>query len=281
MLKQLLQGLIVGLANIIPGVSGGTMLVAMGLYDKMIHAVTHLRKEFKQSMKLLLPILIGAGIAIVIVSFVLGFLFESYPIQTNLLFCGLIVGSLPVIVGKIKGVPVSIGKILAFVIFFAIVVGMALMGEASGSARDISLNVMEVVKLFGVGVVAAATMVVPGVSGSMMLILMGYYDVILNTISRCVKSLAAFDIPALLHDVGILIPFGIGVIVGIFAIAKIIEFIFQRAEVYAYCAIMGLIVASPIAILWKTDWSGFSIVSILTGAVTFAVGWVIARKLGE
>ena len=68
MLKQVLQGMVVGIANIIPGVSGGTMMVAMGLYDRLIHAITHLKKEFKESMKLLIPIFIGAGIAIVALS---------------------------------------------------------------------------------------------------------------------------------------------------------------------------------------------------------------------
>lgn len=66
MLKQILQGMVVGIANIIPGVSGGTMMVAMGLYDHLIHAITHLKSEFKKSMKLLIPIFLGAGIAIVV-----------------------------------------------------------------------------------------------------------------------------------------------------------------------------------------------------------------------
>ena len=68
MLKQILQGMVVGIANIIPGVSGGTMMVAMGLYDHLIHAITHLKSEFKKSMKLLIPIFLGAGIAIVVLS---------------------------------------------------------------------------------------------------------------------------------------------------------------------------------------------------------------------
>ena len=62
MIKQILQGMVVGIANIIPGVSGGTMMVAMGLYDRLIHAITHLKSEFKDSMKLLIPIFAGAGI---------------------------------------------------------------------------------------------------------------------------------------------------------------------------------------------------------------------------
>ena len=77
MIKKLLQGMVVGIANIIPGVSGGTMMVAMGLYDKLIHAITHLKSEFKNSMKLLIPIFIGAGAAIVILSRLFEFLLEN------------------------------------------------------------------------------------------------------------------------------------------------------------------------------------------------------------
>lgn len=280
MLKQLLQGGIVGIANIIPGVSGGTMMVAMGLYDKLIHALTHLRKEFKESMKILLPVLIGAGLAIVILSKVLTFLLETYPIQTNLLFCGLIAGSLPFILKKVQGHSITVGKMIPFFIFFAIVIAMALLGETSKEAADVTFGVVNVLKLFGVGIIAAATMVIPGVSGSMMLMLLGYYEVILSAISNLINALLAFDMQEILVGVGILAPAGIGMVVGIFVIAKIIEIIFAKAEAHAYYAILGLIIASPIAILYKTDWSGLSILPVVTGIVTFAAGWFVASKLG-
>ena len=280
MIKKLLQGMVVGIANIIPGVSGGTMMVAMGLYDRLIHAITHLKSEFKESMKLLIPIFVGAGLAIVALSRLFEFLLDVYPIQTNLAFCGLIAGSLPFILKKVKGHPVSGGKIAAFVIFFAIVVLMAVMGETGGNAADVSFGVVNVIKLLCVGIIAAATMVIPGVSGSMMLMLMGYYDTILRSINNFIDALAAFDIAEILVQCGILIPFGIGVILGIFLIAKLIEFIFSKAEIHAYYAILGLIIASPIAILLKTDWSGFSVPALLVGIVTFAAGWFAASKLG-
>lgn len=126
--------MVVGIANIIPGVSGGTMMVAMGLYDKLIHAITHLKSEFKNSMKLLIPIFIGAGAAIVILSRLFEFLLENYPIPTNFAFCGLIAGSLPFIFNKVKGHSVSTGKISAFLIFFGIVILMALLGDTNGKS---------------------------------------------------------------------------------------------------------------------------------------------------
>lgn len=280
MIKKILQGMVVGIANIIPGVSGGTMMVAMGLYDKLIHAITHLKSELKESIKLLVPIFLGAGIAIVALSRLFEYLLTNYPIPTNFAFCGLIAGSLPFIMKKVKGHAMSVGKGICFVIFFAVVILMAVMGETSGNAADVSFGLVNVVKLLGVGIIAAATMVIPGVSGSMMLMLLGYYDTILRTINLFIDALVAFDMQEILGQCGVLIPFGIGVVLGIFLIAKLIEFIFSKAEIHAYYAIIGLILASPIAILLKTDWSDFSVLMLLTGIITFVLGWFVSSKLG-
>ena len=157
---------------------------------------------------------------------------------------------------------------------------MAVLGESGGNAADVSFGFANVVKLFGVGVIAAATMVVPGVSGSMMLMLLGYYDTIIETINDFIDALIRFNMTEILRTFGILVPFGIGVVIGIFAIAKIIEFIFKKAEIHAYYGIIGLILASPIAILMKTDWSGVSVILIAVSVVTFAAGWFVASKLG-
>lgn len=280
MLKKILQGMVVGIANIIPGVSGGTMMVAMGLYDKLIHSITHLKSEFKESMKLLIPIFAGAGLAIVLLSRLFEFLLATYPIPTNFAFCGLIAGSLPFIFKKVKGHSVTVGKIIPFLIFFGIVIFMAVLGESGGNAADVSFGFLNVVKLFGVGVIAAATMVVPGVSGSMMLMLLGYYDTIIETINDLIDALIRFNMTEILRVFGILVPFGVGVVIGIFAIAKLIEFIFKKAEIHAYYGIIGLILASPIAILMKTDWSGVSILLVGISVITFVAGWFVASKLG-
>lgn len=280
MLKMILQGMAVGVANIIPGVSGGTMMVAMGLYDKLIHAITHLKSEFKKSLQLLIPIFAGVGIAVIALSRIFEFLLAEYPIPTNFAFCGLITGSLPFIFKKVEGKKITVGKIIPFLVFFAIVILMAVMGETSGNAADVSFTLVNVIKLLGIGVIAAATMVVPGVSGSMMLMLLGYYDTVLATINDFIDALLVFDMPELFRTVGILAPFGIGVVVGIFLIAKIIEFIFVKAETHAYFGIIGLIMASPIAILLNTDWTDFSFITLAISAVTFIAGWFVASKLG-
>lgn len=281
MIKNLLKGMVIGIANIIPGVSGGTMAVSMGIYDKLIHCLTHLFKEFKESIRFVAPILLGAGIALVGLSFVITPAFEYFPLQTNGLFIGLIVGGLPAVWKKVKGNSIKISYIIPFLLFFALVIGMAAMGETEGKAADLSLSLWSVIKLFLVGVLASATMVIPGVSGSMMLLVIGYYNPIVATIKEFVEALVAFNVPELLRCCGILVPMGIGIVIGIFAIAKVIEIIFEKFPMHAYWAIIGLIVASPFAILMVSELGVISLLNVLSSFAMAAVGVVIAMKLGD
>lgn len=280
-IKSILKGMVIGVANIIPGVSGGTMAVSMGIYDKLIHCVTHIMKEFKKSVKFLIPIGIGMVLALVGLSFVIEAAFEHFPAQTNLLFIGLIVGGLPAITKKINGQKIRFGYLVGAILFFALVVGLAAVGEGNGADADMTFNFINVLKFFGVGVIASATMVIPGVSGSMMLMLMGYYQPIIETISTFVKALVAFDVPVLLQCCGVLVPMGLGIVIGIVVIAKVIEIIFDKFPMYAYWAIIGLIVASPFAILLLSEFGTITVITVITSIVTFALGFFVAMKLGE
>ena len=283
MLKNILKGMVIGIANIIPGVSGGTMMVSMNIYDKLIHCITHLFSEFKKSVGFLLSIAIGMGIAIIASSFFLEELFAKVPIQTNMAFIGLILGGLPAIGKNVKGNKIKVGHIVAGLIFFVVVVGLAALGETEGNAADMTFNFINVIKLFVVGLIAAGTMVVPGVSGSIMLMLMGYYQPIFSTITDFISALVDLDMDGILQGFGVLVPAGIGVVVGIFLIAKLIEIIFSKFPLYAYWAIIGLIIASPVAIVLMnmTAFAVINVVSALTGLVALGVGFVIAMKLGE
>lgn len=281
MIKSILKGMVIGIANIVPGVSGGTMMVSMGIYDKLIHCITHLFSEFKKSVAFLFPIAIGMVIAVAGSAVGLSWLFEHFPIQTNLLFVGLILGGLPAIWKNVKGNSMKVGHIIAALLFFGMVVGLAAMGEAEGAAADLSFRLSSVLILFVVGVVAAATMVIPGVSGSMILMLMGFYHPVLNAIKDFVTACIHLDFNGILTGCGILIPFGLGVVAGVFGIAKLVEIIFEKHPMYAYWAIIGLIVASPIAILLMGTFPAVTVVSAVTGVIALAAGVMIAMKLGE
>jgi len=281
MLKNICKGMLIGIANIIPGVSGGTMAVSMGIYDRLISCISHPFKDFKNNLLFLIPIALGMGIAIIASAFGIDYLFETFPLQTNLLFIGLIMGSLPAIYGKVKAVTMRMGHILAAVIFFAVVVGMTMMNGSGGGYVNLEPTVSGIILLFLVGVLASATMVIPGVSGSMMLLLLGYYNPILDTIKAFFVALLGLNFFALFHTMLILAPFGMGVIVGMVAIAKIIEVVFERYPTYAYWGIIGLLLGSPVAILIVGTFDKITIMGIVTGIIALGCGLFISNKLGE
>lgn len=276
-----LRGMVIGIANVIPGVSGGTLMVSMGIYDKLILVLTHFIKRMKEAIALLVPIAIGMLLSIAIFAKIFSeILFPKFPLQTNLFFIGLIIGGIPVIYKKVKGNTIRLPQIIAFVLLFATVVGFSLVGEGGGSSADITFSVGNVLKLFGVGIIAAATMVIPGVSGSMIMMILGYYNTIIDTVNNFINALKSFDIPAMLDTFVVLIPFGIGVVVGAVAVAKLIEFMLNKFPLVTYWAIIGLIVASPFAIIFMMEIGTVGVVEIVTGLVLLVAGFFISMKLG-
>lgn len=280
-MKEFLKGIIIGIANIIPGVSGGTMAVSMGIYDKLISAITGLKREPKKSILTLLPYIVGAVVGIGALSFVVNGALGRYPLQTAGLFVGLILGGLPIIVKKVKGEKLGVIHIIAFLLFFALVTGMTFVTGSERVATDVDISAITMILLFFIGIIAAATMIIPGVSGSMVLMILGYYTIIINNISSFLKALTAFDVQALIHGFLIFIPFGLGILVGIGVVAKIIEILFAKAPVPTYYAILGLIIGSPIAILYKAGIATITLSSVLATIVTFAIGFCIAFFLGK
>lgn len=281
MVREFLKGILIGIANIIPGVSGGTMAVSLGVYDKIIRAITGFRKNFKQSILILLPYIIGAVAGIGVLSFVVRYALDTYPMQTSGLFIGLIIGGIPVLLRSVKGARLSIPNILVFLLFFFIVTSMAFLNGNEGSVTDITVNFGVVIQLFFIGVIASATMIIPGVSGSLVMMVLGFYGIIISNISNFISALAGRDIPALIHGFGILLPFGLGILAGIGLVAKLIEILFAKAPVLTYFAIFGLIFGSPIAIIYKTGITSISILGVLVTVVTFCIGYAISFFLGR
>lgn len=279
-IKDILKGVMIGIANAVPGVSGGTMMVSMGIYDKIIYAITHLFSEFKKSVKLLLPYLIGMVLGIVGLAFVIKFLFANFEFQTKLAFVGLIVGGLPLLFGKIKGKKKGLPHIVVFLLFFAAIIAMQVFG-GEGKAVELVVSPGCLIMLFIIGVIASATMVIPGVSGSMMLMILGYYSPIMGLVTELVKALAKRDTAALMHNCILIMPFGVGVVLGIFGVAKLIEFLMKKYEVLTYSAILGLVVSSPVVIMLGTSLGSLNVVSVLTGVVALIVGTGIAYKLSD
>ena len=281
-LRNILNGMIIGVANIIPGVSGGTMAVSLGIYDKLIASVTGLRKAWKKSLAFLVPILLGAGISVVLFAKLMEYLLDKQALPTGLTFIGLIFGGLPMLwkllsaekqkTGR-KGF--SVGNILSFLVFFGIAVALPLLKSHDSENAVLAFGVGNSVILFFLGILAAGTMVIPGVSGSMVLMILGYYYGVLNAVNGFLDALKALDFGTILSYASLLVPFGIGVLIGIVGIAKLIDFLLRRFAVSTYCGVFGLIVASPFGILYNTG-----VLKTKPSALPLLVGLVLCVLAG-
>lgn len=279
-LKDILKGVVIGVANAIPGVSGGTMMVSMGVYDDIIYCITHLFTQIKKSIMILLPYFIGMAVGIVGLAFSIKSLYANFPFQTSMVFIGLIIGGVPMLYEHVKKTSIKVGHILLFLLFFIAIIAMQYFG---GNGKDVvlSVDIVSIIKIFLIGILASATMVIPGVSGSMMLMILGYYNPIINAITDFVTALTDGDWNTVINICGSLVPFGIGVVIGIFIIAKIIELLLQHFESYTYCAILGLVISSPVVILMGTDMARVNIIAIITGIIALIAGALAAKQLGK
>ncbi|SFN91288.1 DUF368 domain-containing protein [Proteiniclasticum ruminis] len=277
----IIKGLFIGIANIIPGVSGGTMAVSVGAYDELIGAVNHVRKDWRKSAKTLAPYVIGAGIGIGLLSFVIEGAMATYPLATACLFLGLILGGVPTLWNKAKSYKVSWPEVLSFIIMAGTIVFMTFTKTSDGVSGPFSLDPISLFLLFVVGIIAAATMVIPGVSGSLVLILLGYYNRILETLSSFIRGVLSLNLQSTLDNFLPLLPFGIGVLLGIGLVAKLIEWLFERFPSITYAGIIGLVAASPVAIFHEISLASVTPLMILAAAIALAIGFYISMKLGE
>lgn len=281
----MMKGFVMGIANIIPGVSGGTLALTLGIYEDFIGAISHFFSKLKENIKFLLPIFIGMGLSILTMSNVISTSFDRFPIPTTLFFMGLVIGGIPMLVSKIKDSKEKkqVSSYIIALITFSIVMLMAfadqIFGSGIGEVSFKNMNILSYILLFVVGVIAAATMVIPGVSGSLVLMLLGYYLPIINV----VKELTHFK--NIFSNILIAGFFGIGILVGIVLIAKLIEYLLEKFEKKTYFGVLGFIIASvaaiPVSVYNELGNITFSISQILIGIIFLILGMIIGNKLGE
>ena len=278
---DVIKGALMGVANVIPGVSGGTIAVSTGVYEKMINAINNIRKDLKQSLKTLWPIILGMIIGIIGLAFIITYLLEKFPIPTTACFIGLVLGGVPTLYKKIKDEKIKWTHVVSFIFTLAIIIIPALIAVNTQAVSSVELSIGTFIILMLLGVISAAAMVIPGVSGSMILMMLGYYNLIISTIKNTVSSFVHIETSGMLEGIKIMIPFGIGVLLGIIIISKLISFILKKWPNASTWGILGLVCASPFAIIVKL---GFVVVSpemIIASIITFMLGYIISSKLGE
>jgi putative membrane protein len=246
-----LKGIVIGMANVIPGVSGGTLAVVFNIYDKFVNVITPNVKKLWASKKFLIPLLCGMAIGVLLFSKAVSFLYENFPVQTNFVFSGLILGSVPLIFGytKKRSGGKKIDALFVVTILLCVIFGFALIMifarlDGKFSEEKIARTILPPVsaklalRIFVAGILGAVVMIIPGISGSLIMLIMGVYTIVITSIP------ALFNPQTFMHALLLLLPNGIGVIIGLLCGAKMISFFLKKIPNHTYAVILGLLCGS-------------------------------------
>lgn len=248
-LLDFLKGICIGIANVIPGFSGGTMAVILKVYERVIGGFSELFKHPLKVIKDLWSLIIGLIVGIVISVFTITKLLSLFPIPTALFFVGLIIGSIPnIFITYKQNGKTSILDIIFFIIAISIIVVLPLLNKTS--IKVDSINIYHIILMFVLGAICAAAMILPGVSGSLVLMSFGYYLFLMDNISILLKSILSLSFDNFLNAFLIVLSFGLGAIVGIVYVSKLLKKLFVKYPKTIYAIILGLLTASPFAIIY-------------------------------
>ena len=255
MVQLLFIGIAIGMANVIPGVSGSTMAVVFNIYDRFVNAITVNIKKLIENRRFVIPVVGGMALGVLLFSKLITVLYENFPVQTDYFFTGLIIGSIPMLFSfmtkKQDGQKFTAKKTISVVICalagFAVLIGFGLLGSDVDTAKEISKSLPQwtfplALHIFAAGFVGAIAMIIPGISGSLLMLIMGVYPIVM-------KSIPALFVPSqTLQAFFLLLPNGIGVLAGLLCGAWIVKTFLRIAPNQTYAVIFGLIAGSAIQI---------------------------------
>lgn len=262
-IKNFLKGMAVGVATLVPGVSGGTMAVIFGVYDDLIHAVSSFFENPQKHIIILLEIGLGGVLGMALFSRLLENALAKYPAVMQFLFIGIIIGGLPVLYRKSRSELKRDGKDFIFLTLGFVIVFLMSSEPDTTTAMATSQDFMSMIFLFLGGIIIAIAMVLPGISASFMLYTLGLYGVTLNAINT-------LNIPYL-------VPLGLGVAAGTLGTAKIIERFLKKYPGKTYMLIIGFVVGSLIPIFPAIP-SGTALVASIAA---FIIGFMLIILLGR
>lgn len=285
---NILKGMAIGIANVIPGFSGGTMAVLLKIYDLFVYAFANIFNDFKNVVKKCWSLFFGILLGVLFAMVVIVNLLEVIPFITIMFFVGLILGSIPQIFTKAKEGRLKVADIISFVIAIVIIVGLPFINTNNSS--NISFNFGLYIIMILMGAISASAMVIPGVSGSLVLMAFGYYVFLFGIIEEYLKNIFNFSMNNYWNIFITIACFAIGCVIGIVFISKLITKLTKKYPKTVYCTILGLLVASPFSIIYATMTGGeyevifntpiiiFSIISLLLGVGIVLLGEYLSSK---
>jgi putative membrane protein len=273
-LTILIKGFTIGSSMSVPGVSGSTMAILLGIYDKLISSISNFLKDIKGNMLFLIKFCIGAGAGIGSLSFLIKWMLEKFPLPVSVFFLGAVVGGIPALYKKTKGSALRVSSAAYFILGFAIVISI---GFIPAGSINISFGsgITHYLMLLLTGIIIALALVLPGISTSHMLLVLGMYDTML-------KAITEFDVVY----IGIL---GVATLIGVFLITKPLEWTMNKFPHQTYCMIIGFVIGSTMEIFQDKIlpalperatffwWIGLAVMSV----AAFILGFMAIKALSR
>ena len=257
-----IKGIVIGIAMLVPGVSGGTMAIILGLYDEMIHSISSFFKDVKKNTIFLLTVGLGGIVGIGLFGRVIEYGLDKFKVPMIYLFLGLIIGGIPVLYKKAIDGSKTKNDWLYLVIGFLIILIMSLY---KGTLVDLasSKGLLQFIFLVLAGIIIAVALILPGISTSFMLLVLGLYDITLKAINNL--------------EINYLIPISLGAFIGVIATTKVLEDFLNKKPRPTYMMILGFVIGSIIEVF-----PGLPLgLDILLSIITFILGIVAIRYLSK
>ena len=270
-IKLFLEGFIVGLGKIIPGVSGSVMAICFGIYERIVSSISNF-KEFKNNYKFMAIVGSGVFLAILVGSKMIKFLLINYFVYTMMLFIGMMIPGVLSLFKNVKNEQLTLKRVIVCICLFLFLYILNIANFSSGAIVKESY-IHQFISLILCGILDAASTIIPGISGSALLMIVGYYETIITALANI---LSFTDI---MFSVRVLVPFFIGMGIGLVLTSKLITYLFKNARVLTYMMVIVFAVVSIITLLGSVFDFIIDIKTLIFGIIFMGLGFVIAYVL--
>lgn len=262
-ISVIIKGFIVGSTMMVPGVSGGSMAMVLGIYDKLISSISSFFRDWKSNTVYLISFAIPALLGIILCAKPISSVIDRFPVVSMFFFIGLVFGSLPMLYKTARIERIKISHIVSFIIGAAIVISMAFLPPMGGSEASLEMDVATFFLQILAGIAVAIGFILPGISTSYLLLLLGTYDFVMLAISSL--------------NIVALIPFVLGFVLGVILLTRVLEICMQRYPQITYTMIIGFLMGSLYTVYPGTP-SGQE---ILYSLIAFVIGFVIIYHVSK
>ena len=267
-LINILKGFIIGIAKIMPGVSGALLAISLGVYENAIEAISSFFKNPIKYFKYLFSLFIGVFLAVILLSKLILFCINNYYLPTMLLFIGLIIGGMFNLFKKIEIKKMKLFHFLIIIFSFLIVVFLYFKNDTS-----ITIFQNNFISYFIIGFIDAFTMIVPGISGTAIMMVLNCYHMLLGLLSSLIS------INSIIINLNLIFPYLLGIVLTIILLSKLINYLIKNNQNLIYSFIIGFSLSSILVLFLMTFKNNYNFVTVIISLVLLLLGFIIGKRL--